>query len=114
MKASAKELILDKQFHNREKVKLKPNDSPPMVTLQLWADYTYVLSAPSNAEVYVDGAPKGQTPLFGLELPGPSKTQELVVKKDGYRPWRIMLENGRPLTSPIQLVPESMSGDSGR
>lgn len=114
VKANAQEIILDKPFHNRETVKLKSNDSLPTVQLQIWKDYTYVLSEPTNAEVYVDDAPKGQTPLYGLELPGPSRRQALLVKKDGYRPWRGILEHGRPLTSPIRLVLESVSGDSGR
>ena len=114
VKASALELILDKPFHNRETVKLKPNDNPAKVPLQLWKDYTYVLSEPSNAEVYVDNAPKGQTPLYGLELPGPSRRQQLVVKKEGYRPWSGTLEHGKPLTMPIRLLQESVGGDSGR
>ncbi|MBL0313245.1 MAG: serine/threonine protein kinase [Holophagaceae bacterium] len=114
VKASAKEIILDLPYHNRETVKLKPNENPGKVKLRLWKDYTYVLSDPPNAEVYVDGAPKGQTPIFGLELPGASRRQQLVVKKDGYRSWSGTLEQGRPLTAPIRLVPESMSGDSGR
>ena len=107
VKASARMLILDKPFHDRETVKLQSDDKPLNVRLQIWKDYTYVLSDPTNAEVYVDGAPKGQTPVFGLELPGPSQRQELLVKKDGYRSWRGTLENGRPLTSPIRLVPDS-------
>ncbi len=114
VKANAQELILDLPFHNRETVKLVPNDNPPKVTLQLWKDYTYVLSEPRNAEVYVDGAPKGQTPLYGLELPGVSRHQQLVVKKEGYKPWSGSLEHGRPLTSPIHLVLASVGGDSGR
>lgn len=113
VKANAKEVILDLPFHNRETVKLKPNDNPAKVSLQLWKDYTYVLSEPANAEVYVDNAPKGQTPLYGLELPGPSRRQELVLKKDGYRPWRGTLENAKPLTSPIRLVPAIVGGDPG-
>jgi len=114
VKANAQELILDMPFHNRETVKLSRTDNPGKVPLQLWKDFTYVLSEPRNAEVYVDGAPKGQTPLYGLELPGPSRRQQLLVKKDGYRPWSMTLEHGRPLTTPIRLVPESVSGDSGR
>ena len=114
VKASAKEIILDLPFHDRETVALKANENPGKVTLQLRKDFTYVLSEPSNAEVYVDNAPKGQTPLYGLELPGPSRRQELVVKKEGYRPWRVTLENGKRLTSTIRLVPASVSGDSGQ
>ncbi len=114
VKASAQEIVLDKPFHDRETVKLKPNDNPPTIPLQLWKDYPYVLSEPSNAEVYVDGAPKGQTPIFGLEMPGASRREQLLVKKDGYRPWTTTLEHGRPLTALIRLVPESVAGDSGR
>ena len=114
VKVSAQELILDMPFHNRETVKLNRNDNPGKVSLQLWKDYTYVLSEPRNAEVYVDGAPKGQTPLYGLELPGPARRQQLTVKKDGYKPWSGTLEHGRPLTTPIRLVLETVSGDSGR
>lgn len=113
VKANAKEVILDLPYHNRETVKLKPNENPATVPLQLWKDYTYVLSDPPNAEVYVDNAPKGQTPVFGLELPGHSRRQELVLKKDGFQPWRGTLENGKPLTSKIRLVPKSIGGDSG-
>lgn len=112
VKAQAKEAILDLPYHNRETVKLKPNENPTTVQLQLWKDYTYVLSDPPNAEVYVDNAPKGQTPVFGLELPGHSHRQELVLKKDGFQPWRGTLENGKPLTSQIRLVPKSLGGDS--
>ena len=114
VKANSQELILDMPFHNRETVKLAPNDNPSKVSLQLWKDYTYVLSDPPNAEVYVDGAPKGQTPLYGLELPGPSHRQQLVVKKDGFRPWSGTLDHAKPLSSPIHLLPETVSGDSGR
>ncbi|MBL0209722.1 MAG: protein kinase [Holophagaceae bacterium] len=113
VKANAQELVLDFPFHNRETVKLNSKDNPGKVPLQLWKDYTYVLSEPLNAEVYVDGAPKGQTPLYGLELPGPSQRQQLVVKKEGYRPWSGALEHGRPLASPIRLTLESASGDPG-
>lgn len=113
VKASAQEMVLDKPFHDRETVKLKPNDNPSSVPLRLWKDYTYVLSEPPNAEVYVDGAPKGQTPIFGLELPAATRRQQLLLKKDGYKPWSVTLEHGRPLTSPIHLAPESVLGDSG-
>jgi serine/threonine-protein kinase len=113
VKANTQEIVLDLPYHNRETVKLKPQDNPPKVRLQLWKDFTYVLSEPANAEVYVDNAPKGQTPLYGLELPGTSRRQQLVLKKDGYRPWSGTLETGRPLTAPIRLVPISVGGDSG-
>ncbi len=107
VKASTKEVIVDKPFHNRATLNLKSEDTSQSVNLQLWKDYTYVLSDPSNAEVYVDGAPKGPTPIFGLELPASSRKQELLIKKDGYRPWRGTLENGHPLSAPVRLVPES-------
>ncbi len=114
VKASAREIVLDLPYHNRETVKLNANENPSKVTLQVWKDYTYVLSTPANAEVYVDGAPKGQTPLYDLELPAPSRHQQLVLKKDGYLPWSGPLEHGKPLTAPIHLVQKSVSGDSGR
>ncbi len=114
VKASAQEIMVDKPFHDRETVKLKSGLSSLNVRLQLWKDYTYVLSEPSNAEVYVDGSPIGQTPVFGLELPGGARHTELVVKKEGYRIWRGTLERGRPLTSPIHLAPEPVAGDAGR
>ena len=114
VKASAREVVLDLPFHDRETIQLDPNNNPAKVTLRLWKDYTYVLSEPPNAEVYVDGEPKGQTPLYGLELPGAARRQQLVLKKDGYRTWSGTLEHGRPLTSPIPLAKASLSGDSGQ
>ena len=114
VKASAREVVLDLPFHDRETIQLDPNNNPAKVTLRLWKDYTYVVSEPPNAEVYVDGEPKGPTPLYGLELPGAARRQQLVLKKDGYRTWSGTLEHGRPLTSPIPLAKASLSGDSGQ
>ena len=107
VKKSAKELIVDLGYHNRKTVNLNSSDTTLNVPLELWKDYTYVFSTPSNAEIYVDGAPKGTTPLYGLELPISSREQVLTLKKDGFKPWSGTLKKGRPLTSPIILIPNS-------
>lgn len=50
-----------------------------------------VQSSPADAEVYIDGAPRGRTPLT-LELK-PNKTYTVVIKKPGYADQTHVLTN---------------------
>lgn len=50
-----------------------------------------VQSSPSDAEVFIDGAPRGSTPLM-LELK-PNKSYTVVIKKPGYADQTHVLTN---------------------
>lgn len=71
-----------------------------------------VVSEPPGAEVYVDGAPAGTTPLE-LALP-PAADHSVYLKKDGYRPELVVLSPNRgpdgvefltPADVRVRLVP---------
>lgn len=61
-------------------------------------------SDPSGAQVFLDGALKGETPLESLEVPGEG-AHVLKVQKTGYAPWITHAQPQRPLPDPIRLQP---------
>lgn len=64
-----------------------------------------ILTEPPGAEVFLNGEPKGHTPLSGLWIASEG-LQELRLRKPGYREWSVRLERERPLPSVIRLERE--------
>jgi serine/threonine-protein kinase len=60
-----------------------------------------ITSEPVGAEVFLDGALKGITPMTGLQAPGGSP-HTLLLRKTGYEPWSMNV-------SRVQLPPASIA-----
>jgi len=69
-----------------------PESGEARVELELkpLVGYVTILSEPDRADVYVDGSPLGVTPL--IEVPLPSGTRSLVLKKAKYQDLRTELD----------------------
>ena len=65
--------------------------APPPVAAM--AHKLRMTSIPSEAEVELDGKSIGRTPLFGVEI-DVSRPHALIVKKDGYAPFKQTISNG--------------------
>jgi mono/diheme cytochrome c family protein len=55
-----------------------------------------IVTAPSGAQVKIDGKPKGVSPVVGLSLPA-DRVYAVEATLDGYRAWRtrLMLSSGK-------------------
>ncbi|TVR70420.1 MAG: PEGA domain-containing protein [Spirochaetaceae bacterium] len=82
--------------------------APPAAVAQIWGGL-HVRSAPSGAEVLLDGVSRGRTPLLLEDLvPGRSK---LRLEYRGHEPWEewVLVEAGRTLTLNVELPPRGGS-----
>lgn len=68
-------------------------------------------SDPPRAKVYLNGRPKGTTPLE-LEVPGEGR-HRLEVRREGYLPWSMTLARGEKPPEVIHLKPEEEGGPIG-
>ncbi|MCK6552032.1 PEGA domain-containing protein, partial [Myxococcota bacterium] len=67
-----------------------------------------VASEPSGARVSIDGAPRGETPLYELAVPG-TRAFTVAVDKRGYKPWRRRIGarkvEERTITAELEALP---------
>lgn len=65
----------------------------------------HVVTDPQQAEVLLNGEPKGKSPLL-LSVPG-SGTQELVLKLEGFEDWKAELDRDAAFPATIRMTPAS-------
>jgi len=88
------------QHNGESKVDIRlPQQAPVVGTVDVVTD-------PTGAAVEVDGAPKGRSPIMGLELPA-RKPHRIEVKLSGYKTWstRVTPSSGRNPTVMATLTP---------
>jgi serine/threonine-protein kinase len=61
-----------------------------------------IATEPAGAEVFLDGALKGLTPLSGLQAEG-GRSHALLVRKAGYEPWTMEVDRGQLPPAAITL-----------
>jgi hypothetical protein len=81
------------------------------VALDAVAGVLSVTADVPNAKVSIDGQPRGQVPLMGIELkPGP---HEIVVSRDGFLPEtnKLAIRAGRDYTVNAHLTPNAVASN---
>ena len=94
------------EFHTeKRKISISSRNRPLEIQLKPRDATLSVLSTPSKADVYVDGARVGFTPLIGYSIEG--GRHQIVVSAEGYESFRqdIDVWQSRPLTLKPKLKP---------
>ena len=81
---------------------LGPEENELKLKLKAAPFHVQVRSEPAGAKVFLDGNPKGETPLESVEVPGEG-IHFLRVEKPGHAAWIAQLQADRPLPDPIRL-----------
>ena len=101
VKGKATTLRLEKPDFLPLDVRLKTGDRDLSLRLQPAPFEVAVASEPPGAEVFLDGEPKGRTPL-SVQVPGEG-THQVRLTLDGHQPWSTMPERHKPLPDPVKL-----------
>ena len=81
---------------------VKPGEWSVYLVLKRSPYLISVVTEPAGAEVLLNGRSRGTTPLWTLPVPSEG-TQELTIRKPGYREWATMLDREIPFPTVIQL-----------
>lgn len=86
---------------------LGPQDTVLFFTMEPLPWTLAVVTEPPGAEVFLNGARVGLTPLPALPIPAEGE-QELVLRLEGHEAWRARLDRNAPFPETIRLTPEAL------
>ncbi|MDP1831908.1 MAG: serine/threonine-protein kinase [Geothrix sp.] len=101
VKGKAETLRLEKPDFLPLEVRIQAEDRDLSLRLQPAPFEVAVASEPPGAEVFLDGEPKGRTPL-SVPVPGEG-THQLRLTLEGHQPWSAIPERHKPLPDPVRL-----------